>query len=83
MEQPQWLLRAKETHSFHRTHLISDKRWTLQKTAKSLKRSLGSICEDILLSKWTKTHEKQLEKFEYAYEALEFIRKRQRELDLE
>jgi hypothetical protein len=81
-KQSEWLLRAKETYRFHRYALISDDKWTLTMTAKAMKRSLGSICEDLLIAKWTKTHEKQLEKFSYAYEALEFIRKKQKEIDL-
>lgn len=76
-----WLERARETSKFHRAHLILDDDWTLTKTAKALRRSIGSICEDMLIGKWLKTHEKQIESFSYAYEALAFIRKRQKEID--
>lgn len=82
-KQPKWIERAKETYRLHRYALISDDKWTLAQTAKSMKRSLGSICEDLLIARWCKTHEKQLEKFEYAYEALEYIRKKQKELDIQ
>lgn len=33
------------------------------------------------IAKWLKTHSNKLEEFEYAYEALEWIRKKQREID--
>jgi hypothetical protein len=79
--QPKWLDRAKDTYKFHRSHLISTEDWTLTKTAKALRRSLGSICEDILIAKWCRTHENQILKFEYARDALEFIRKKQKELN--
>jgi hypothetical protein len=82
-KQPKWIERAKETYKFHRSRLISqDGDWNITKTSKALKRSLGSICEDLLIATWCKTDEKQIEKFEYAYEALEFIRKKQKEIDL-
>jgi hypothetical protein len=80
-EQPKWIERAKETYKFHRSKVISDDSWTIAKTAKALKRSSGSISEDVLIVRWLETHEKQLEKFPFAYEALEFIRKRRKELD--
>ena len=80
-EQPKWLERAKETYKFHRSKLISHDKWSLAKTAKSLRRSLGSVSEDIMLAKWCRTHEKQLEQFEHTYQALQFIREKQAELD--
>lgn len=80
MEQ-KWLERAKDTYRFHRSKLLSNDKWTVAMTAKALRRSSGSISEDILIVKWLKTHEKQLEKFERAYEALAFIRRRKKELD--
>lgn len=82
-EQPKWLEKAKETYKFYRSKRLSDDKWTLAKTAKVLRRSIGSISEDLQIVRWCKTHEKQLERFEFAYEALEFIRKKQEEQDLE
>lgn len=82
-EQPKWLQKAKETYKFHRSKLLKEERWTINQTAKVLRRSLGSICEDLLIAKWLKTDEEKLEKFTYAYEALEFIRKKQRESELD
>lgn len=81
-KQPKWLERAKETYRFHRSRLLSDDNWTLIKTAWALKRSIGSVGEDIMIARWCKTHEKQLEDFLYARDALKFIRKKQREQDL-
>ena len=81
-EQPKWLERAKETYRFHRSKLLSNDDWTLSKTASVLKRSIGSVGEDIMIAKWCKTHEKQLEDFDYARDALQFIRKKQKEQDL-
>jgi len=80
---PKWIEKAKETYKFHRSKLLSEDKWTAAMTAKSLRRSLGGVSEDLLICRWCKTHEKQLEKFKYAYEALEFIREKQRELDLD
>jgi hypothetical protein len=82
-EQPKFIEKAKETHSFHRSKCLSHNKWTVAMTAKALRRSLGSISEDLLIAKWLKTHDKVLEKFDYAYEALEFIRKKKKELDLD
>ena len=82
-EQPKWLEKARETYKFHRSKLLSNDRWTIAKTAKSLRRSLGSISEDLMIARWIRTNEKQLEKFEHAYQALEFIRDKQREQDLD
>lgn len=83
IEKYDWLQRAKETYNFHIRHKLDaadkDEKWSLAKTAKILRRSIGSISEDILIASWYKTHRVQLEKFEYAKDALEFIRKRERE----
>lgn len=85
MLQPKktWLERARETSRFHYTNLKADPAWKLGNTAKLLKRSIGSISEDLLIASWYKTHGKELETFEYAKEALEFIRDKKRELNLE
>lgn len=81
--QQKWLEKAKETHKFHLSKLQSHDKWRVQDTAKSLRRSLGGISEDLLIVRWLKTHEKQLERFNYGYEALEFIHKKKREQELE
>lgn len=81
-EQPKFIQRAKETYSFHREKCLSHDNWTLGMTSRALRRSSGSVSEDLLIARWCKTHEKQIEKFTYSYEALEFIRNKQREVDL-
>lgn len=85
MPQPKqtWLERAKDTYKFHREKLTSHDNWTITKTSKSLKRSLGSVAEDLLIARWVKTHEKDLERFDYAYEAIAFIRKKEKEIEKE
>lgn len=79
MIQPKFLSRAKETYKFHRSKLLSEDGWAIADTAKSLRRSSGSISEDLIIAKWCKTHETQIEKFEHAYQALKFIREKQKE----
>lgn len=81
-EQPKWLERAKQTYRFHRSKLLSAKNWTLTDTARALKRSLGPISEDLLIARWCRTHEKQLERFEYAKDALEFIKNKKKEQEI-
>ena len=81
-EEKKWLIRAKETYKFHRAKLLSDSNWNTILTAKALRRSHGGICEDLMIARWLKSHEKILEKFDYAYEALNWIRKKEKEQDL-
>jgi hypothetical protein len=76
----EWLERAKETHKYHSRKKKENKKWRLQDTAKELNRSLGSICEDILISKWYKTHPHLIEKCSYAKDALEVIREKEADL---
>jgi len=78
-----WIERAKETYRFHREKLLVNPKWTTVQTSKSLRRSLGSISEDLLIARWSRTHEVQLEKFKYGYQALEWIREKQKEQERE
>lgn len=78
-----WLERARETSRFHYSNVKEKANWRLGNTAKLLNRSIGSISEDLLIATWYKTHGKELEKFEYAHEALEFIREKKRKMNLE
>ena len=79
--QPEWIQRCIETHNYNAKKLRENERWTLRDTAKSLKRSIGSICEDILLDTWVKTNRVQMEKFEHIKDALIYVRQRQRKID--
>ena len=81
--QPRWLEKAKETYRFHRSKLMETDKWTSVQTAKSLRRSIGSISEDLLIARSCKLYEKELEKLKYAYEALEFIRAKEFEDETE
>lgn len=81
--QPKFLTKAKETYSFHRSKLLSNDKWNTTSTAKALRRSIGSISEDLLIARWCKTHEKQIEKFKYGYEAIEWIKEKQKEQEKE
>lgn len=73
-----WLSRSILTYNYHAKQLKENPNWTLRATARTLKRSLGSVSEDMLLASWSKTHRPQLERFETAKEALEFVRERKR-----
>jgi hypothetical protein len=81
-QEPDWLKQARQTAEYHRSQrLTHDKKWTLTQTAKALRRSLGSICEDILIAKESRVYD--LEVFEFQYEALNFIRMKKKERELE
>jgi hypothetical protein len=82
-EQPKWLVKAKETYSFHRSKLLSTDKWNTTKTAKALRRSIGSVSEDLMIARECRINEKVLERFKYVYEALEFIREQQAKRELE
>lgn len=73
-DQPKFIEKAKETYRFHRLCIVSDEGWTKKLTAKKLRRSEGSIIEDIMIASWCRTHEKEIEKFKYAHQALKYIR---------
>lgn len=78
-----WLERAIDIHKFHTSQCRDESNWTIEKTAKALNRSIGSISQDLLLASWIKTHEKQLKRFTSARDALEFVRSKRREIRLE
>jgi hypothetical protein len=81
--QPKFIKKAKETYAYHRDKLMSNDKWTTVMTAKLLRRSLGSVSEDLLIARWCRTHEKQLEGFLFTYEALDWIREKQKEKEKE
>lgn len=78
-QQPKFLLKAKETFKIHRSKILSEDKWNTTDTARFLRRSIGGVSEDLMIARWCRTHENSLEKFKYAYEALEFIREKQAE----
>lgn len=75
-----WLERAKETHNYHVKKKQEDSKWTSVDTARSLKRSLGSISEDLKIASWMKTHLEDLIKFDYAKDAIAFIRNKEEKM---
>ena len=78
----EWLTQALYTAEFHRSQKLTHKtKWTITMTAKALHRSIGSIGEDLMIAKASKVYD--LEQFEFQYEALNFIRMRKKEQELE
>jgi hypothetical protein len=75
-----WIDRSIEIHNFHVSQVKSERNWTVEKTAKVLCRSVGSVSQDLLLASWLKTHEKQIRRFRNCKDALEFIRNKKREM---
>lgn len=69
-----WIEKALETFKFHRSRLQTHDKWTVEQTANSLDRSLGTVSEDLMIARWLRTHREELEKFDYAKDALKFIR---------
>ncbi len=76
---PDWIDKAKETYNFHVRNKREHENWTIRNSANALRRSLGSVSQDITIASWLKTHRTQLEKFSFASEALEFIRAKEKE----
>jgi len=78
-----WIERAVDIHRFHVQQLKDEPKWTVEKTASALNRSIGSVSQDLLLASWLKTHEKQLRRCSSMRDALAWIRVRQREIRVE
>jgi hypothetical protein len=75
-----WVSKCIDIHNFHVSQCRTESNWTVEKTAKALSRSVGSVCQDLLLASWLRTHEKQLKRFRNAKDALEFVRTKKREM---
>lgn len=76
-----WIQRAIETYRYHAQKLKENKHWRLSDTAKALRRSLGSISEDVLIAEWLKEHDAEIKRFKYCKDALSYIRERQQQLE--
>lgn len=74
-----WIDQSIEIRKFHIQQLKDESNWTLEKTAKVLQRSIGSVSQFLLIASWLKTHDKQIRKFNSMKDALVFIRAKQRE----
>jgi hypothetical protein len=85
MKQPpvkqHWITNCIDIHNFHVSQVKAESGWTVEKTAKILCRSTGSVSQCLLLASWLKTHEKQLRRFRNAKDALEFVRAKKREIN--
>jgi hypothetical protein len=80
LEKKEWVERVIKTQNFHIDNIKShEKRWTVRDTARELKRSLGSISQDLMLALWFRTHREVLEKMEYK-DAIEYVRSRKHKM---
>lgn len=78
-----WWERAQATARYHANRMKANPSHTLTDTANELRRSLGSISEDILIAAWLITHERHLKEFKYAKDALAFIREKKKRMMVE
>lgn len=77
-----WIDRAIDIYQFHIRQIRDEPDWTIEKTAQALNRSIGSVSQDMLVARWTKTHEKQLRRCGSLRDALAWIREKNREMQL-
>lgn len=75
-----WLDRSILVYNYHVGLIKSEPKWTIEKTAVSLNRSVGSVSQDITVASWTRTHEKQLRRFNSMRDALDYIREKKAEM---
>jgi hypothetical protein len=78
--KPHWINKCIDVHNFHVSQVKSESNWTIERTAKALCRSVGSVSQCLLIASWLRTHDKQLRRFQSEKDALEFIRKKKREI---
>jgi len=71
---PSWQERVRGTEKFHKDLIRKNIKHTMHDTAKILRRSIGSISEDLMLASWLRTHPK-LEDCKTILEALCLVRK--------
>jgi hypothetical protein len=75
-----WLDRAIQVYNYHRGLCKTEPGWTIEKTAKALNRSIGSVSQDITVASWVATHVKQLRRFGSMREALSWIKDKKQEM---
>lgn len=75
-----WIDTCVSIHNFHVSQIKGENNWTIEKTAKVLCRSVGSVSQSLTIASWLNTHEKQLRRFKNAKDAMEFIRNKKREM---
>lgn len=72
-----WIQRCKETYSYHTAKLKGNPAWSLRDTSEMLNRSIGAVSQDLKLASWMFTHRDELEQFEFAKDALGYIKDKQ------
>jgi hypothetical protein len=75
-----WLDRAIQVYNYHVNLRKTERNWTIEKTATSLGRSIGSVSQDITVATWSITHEKQLRRFRSQRDAIAYIREKKLEM---
>ncbi len=75
-----WLEKAEEVFRFHRSKLLAHEKWMVLDTANALERSIGSVSEDLKIARWYRTHKEKIESFEYAKEALKWIKEEEKKI---
>lgn len=78
-----WQERVKAVNLFHIGNLKLANNWTLENTAKELKRSTSSVGNDILVASFMKAYESKLTRFKTFHEALEWCRMKKRMMKME
>jgi len=77
MSKPLWIAKAEEIFKFHQEQLkihLYDK-WTVLDTANKFELSIGRTSECLRLGRFLKSHREVIEKFEYARDALIWVKK--------
>lgn len=82
MEKRTWVQIAISIHNYHIGKLKNDENWRIEDTARSLNRAKGAVCQYLKIASWLITSENQLKKCDTMNEALELIRKKEREMKL-
>ena len=68
-----WQERVRDTEKYHKDRVRVNKKHRIQDTANELRRSHGSICEDLMLASWINSHPK-IADMKSIVEAIEWVR---------
>jgi hypothetical protein len=82
-QKEDWIETAIKIRQFHIDKLKLNNDWRVQDTATELKRSFGSVQQYIMIGVWLKTYENQIRRLDTMKEAVEFIKKKKREMEVE
>jgi hypothetical protein len=74
-----WQERVRDTEKHHKELIRNNPKHTIRDTAVLMKRSVGSITEDLMLANWLKTHP-SIQKLPTMLKALEFVRAKKQEM---